>query len=245
METSVKERLKSIIRDYGIKEAAFCREIGVSQGFIAGMRKSIQPDKILRISKSYPTWNTEWIITGVGRMYKDLEPQGKTQIISEDNNIATMGAHNKINVTRQNSEPKPQISYSSGRPYYNVDFLGGWDELINDQTTTPEYYIDFAPYNRPDVVWCNITGDSMEPRISSGDIIALRPIVDWHLFLEYGKTYAIVTTNDIRTVKKVRKGSDKDHLLLVPENLDKYDEQEIQKSMIRSVFEVLGSMKKI
>lgn len=74
MGNTVKERLKEIIKDYGIKDSDFCREIGVSQGFISGMRKSIQPNKIERIAEIYPTWNTEWILTGKGDMYKQEKP---------------------------------------------------------------------------------------------------------------------------------------------------------------------------
>ena len=32
----------------------------------------------------------------------------------------------------------PVKGYSAGVPYYNVDFLGGFDLVINDQTITPE-----------------------------------------------------------------------------------------------------------
>lgn len=233
MLQTFKKMISAVKYRDGINQAEIAKRIGVKPTYLSDMLNGRVPitesvtDKMMGL---FPYLST---------------PDSQTQTISGDNNIATMGAHNKINVTRQTSEPKPQISYSSGRPYYNVDFLGGFDQLTNDQTTTPEYSIDFAPYNRSDVVWCNITGDSMEPRISSGDIIAIRPIHDWGVFLEYGKIYAIVTTNDIRTVKKVRKGSDKDHLLLVPENLDKYDEQEIQKTAIRHIFEVLGCIRKL
>lgn len=242
MNLSVKERLIEYLSYKKIGQKRFADTIGKSSGYVNAIRKSIQPETMHSIIMHYPDLNPGWLLTGEGEMLRT--PDSQAQIISGDNNIATMGAHNKVNVTRQTSEPKPQISYSSGRPYYNVGFLEGFDQLTNDQTT-PEYNIDFAPYNRADVVWCNITGDSMEPRISSGDIIAIRPIHDWGVFLEYGKIYAIVTTNDIRTVKKVRKGSDKDHLLLVPENLDKYDEQEIQKTAIRHIFEVLGCIRKL
>ena len=40
------------------------------------------------------------------------------------------------------------INESNGTPYYDVDFLGGFDLLCNDQTTIPAYYIDFQPYNK-------------------------------------------------------------------------------------------------
>lgn len=140
---------------------------------------------------------------------------------------------------------KTSISYTKGRPYYNVDFIGGFDLVANDQTINPEYYIDFPPYNKDGIMWCNITGRSMEPQIGHGDIIALKEVIDWQSYLSYGEVYAIVTHNDLRTVKIVRKGSDENHLRLIPINTEEFDEQEIEKSMIIRVYSVVGCIKKM
>lgn len=140
---------------------------------------------------------------------------------------------------------KTSISYTKGRPYYNVDFIGGFDLVANDQTITPEYYIDFPPYNKDGIIWCNITGRSMEPQIGHGDIIALKEVIGWQSYLSYGEVYAIVTHNDLRTVKIVRKGSDENHLRLIPINTEEFDEQEIEKSMIMRVYSVVGCIKKM
>ena len=143
------------------------------------------------------------------------------------------------------SEDKPVKSYTEGRPYYDVDFIGGFDLVMNEQTATPSYLINFPPYNKDGVIWCNITGHSMEPKISHGDVIAIKEVVDWQSYMSYGEVYAIVTKNDMRTVKIVRKGSDDEHLRLVPINAKDYDEQEIERGMIERVFSVLACMKKV
>lgn len=131
-----------------------------------------------------------------------------------------------------------------GSPYYDVDFIGGFDMVLNNQTITPEYYIDFDPYNKPGVMWCNITGHSMEPAINHGDIIAIKEVQDWQSYISFGEIYAIVTTNQMRTVKKIRKGNTTERYRLVPINTKDYDEQEIEKTKISKVFEVLGCMKR-
>lgn len=144
---------------------------------------------------------------------------------------------------KQESEDKPIISYSSGVPYYNVDFIGGFDMIINDQTINPEYYIQFKPYDKA-TCWCNITGHSMEPEINHGDIIALREIHDTS-FLPYGEIYAIVTTNEMRTVKRIGPSSNSDNYTLIPTNKSpEYGIQELPKNMILRIFEVMGCMKK-
>nr|DAN48117.1 MAG TPA: hypothetical protein [Caudoviricetes sp.] len=142
-------------------------------------------------------------------------------------------------------ENKPTISYTHGKPYYNVDFLGGFDIILNDQTINPEYLIDFKKYADADC-WCNISGHSMEPLISNGDIIAIKQINDWREFLLYGEAYGIVT-NDMRTVKIVTK-SDKgdDYIRLIPVNKSgEYQPQDLPKKLITHVFRVLGCMKKL
>lgn len=136
------------------------------------------------------------------------------------------------------NDEKPVFSYTNGKPYYSVDFEMGYDELINDQTNHPDFLIDFKPYNKCDL-WCNARGDSMNPTISSGDIIALKEIKDTRCIIS-NEIYAIVTTNGLRTIKRiVDKG---DRYTLVPDNKS-YPEQDIDKSIILRLFLVIGAMK--
>lgn len=143
------------------------------------------------------------------------------------------------------SAASPAINHEyKGAPYYDVDFIGGFDMVLNNQTVNPDYYIDFEPYNKPGVKWCNITGHSMEPAINHGDMIAIKEVQDWQSYISYGEIYAIVTTNDMRTVKKIRKGNTEEQYRLIPINATDYDEQNIEKNKISKVFEVLGCMKR-
>lgn len=123
----------------------------------------------------------------------------------------------------------PQISYTTGVPYYNVDFIGGFDIVENDQTVNPEYNIDFQKYNEA-TCWCNVTGHSMEPEITHGDIIALKRIDDFS-FLPLGEVYAIVTTNGMRTIKRLGPSSNPENYTLVPANKSpEYGVQELPKN---------------
>lgn len=126
-----------------------------------------------------------------------------------------------------------------GVPYYNVDFAMGYDMLENDQTVNPDYMIDFAPYNKCQA-WFNATGNSMYPTIASGDKIAIKEIHDPKSCLISGEIYAVVTTNDLRTIKRVRDNGDT--ITLIPDNKD-YPEQTISKDLILKVFKVMGSVK--
>lgn len=213
MET-IKDRLIKFLAHLEIGQGKFEKNCGISNGSVNNIKEGgITTQKVEKILAAYPELNVDWLITGNGNMLKQA------------------GGLPAVNYERK------------GSPYYNVDFIGGFDILVNDQTRTPDYYIDFEPYNRNGVIWCNISGHSMEPEINNGDFIALRKIEDWQNYLTMGEIYAIVTTNGLRTVKRVRKGGTPDSYTLVPSNKD-YDEQEIEKRMIMTIFEVMGGVKR-
>jgi len=140
-------------------------------------------------------------------------------------------------------EQESVIDPKDGTPYYNVDFLGGFDELEDNQTTVPAYYINFQPYNKKGNLWCNITGDSMAPRINSGDKICIREILMNDII--FGEIYAIVTISNLRTVKWVIRSPEEGMIRLVPENKEpRYgDYQDIKISEIRKVFKVVGAVR--
>lgn len=135
-----------------------------------------------------------------------------------------------------------KVSYEPtiGVPYYDVDFIGGFDAIWNDQTTIPAHNIVFQPYAKA-TLWCNVTGRSMEPKINHGDIIALKECTLNDV--QYGEIYAVVM-DTIRTVKILRKAKDPNKLLFVPVNTDNFDEQEFEKSRIIKIYEVLGGISK-
>lgn len=81
MENSVKERLKLFLKDLNIKGVDFCKSIGVSPGFIAGMRESIQPDKLKSIAILYPSLNIGWLMTGEGEMINRPTGQGNAKLV--------------------------------------------------------------------------------------------------------------------------------------------------------------------
>jgi len=137
----------------------------------------------------------------------------------------------------------PAVSKHQGAPYYDVDFIGGFDLVFNEQRIKPSFYIDFPPYNDADA-WINVTGKSMSPFISHGDIAAIKRIESWKDFLPFGEIYAVIT-DEHRTIKIVTQGKDEDHFTLVPYNKSKeFVEQQIPKKLINNVYRVKGTIKK-
>ena len=94
---SVKERLIKFVEYKKMSKSAFCRSIGVSSAFISSMVKSIQPDKVQRITLEYPELNTGWLLTGAGEMLNkeaDITIHGGTNVLSEKIEDTQIGDHN-------------------------------------------------------------------------------------------------------------------------------------------------------
>lgn len=209
------------------KNAEFARFLGISSQAVSNWYSRNTFDAELLYTKC-DFINPDWLLTGRGSMQKREE-------------VSLMG--DKDGEKDMNS---PEVNYEhKGAPYYNVDFIGGFDVVLNDQTRNPDYYIDFAPYNKEGVVWCNITGHSMEPELNNGDFIAMREMHDPIEYLPYGEIYGIVT-DSYRTVKRIRMAERDGFVRLIPTNKSpEYGEQEIPVSMIRKVYAVLGSMHRL
>lgn len=211
MENTVKERLIKYIEYKGLSKNKFENICGFSTRYVSNISISIPPEKIKRISLNFPDLNTAWLMTGEGEM---LKAEG---------------------------EEKKAVQYSGkGAPYYNVDFAANFSIMQNDQTTVPDGMVSLPQFKGADC-WVNVSGKSMEPTISSGDMIALRKVENWTENILYGEVYAIVT-EQYRTIKRIRKSEDPDMVRLVPDNTE-YDAQDIRKDSVIAVFRVLGAAK--
>lgn len=221
------QRIQQYIKNKGISKYKFYQQSGLSNGAL-DKGENIGSDKCEKILYAFPDLNSDWLLTGRGSMLKN----NGLELIDNKEDI------------EKNELPEVNYEYK-GAPYYNVDFIGGFDLVLNDQTNNPDYYINFPPYNKEGVVWCNITGHSMEPELNNGDFIALKEMTDPIEYLPYGEIYGIITDN-YRTVKRIRMSERKGFVRLIPTNKSpEYGEQEIPINMIRKVFAVLGSMHRL
>lgn len=223
METTVKQRLTKFIQSEGLSVKSFEKKCSLSNSYLRSLRHAPSDEKLSLILSAFPYLDRTWLLAGVGEMYRPgFGPRGEVKTVKD---------------------VKPEKSYTVGQPYFNVDFLGGFDLTVNDQTANPDYLISFPPLNRPGVIWCNVSGHSMEPEISNGDIIALVELTAWRELLILGDIYAIITTDGLRTVKRLRRGPDSQTFTLQPSNPD-YDPQPIRADQIARVFKVLTAIKR-
>ena len=223
---NILSRIQEIASNEGITIGAMERTIGASKGVLSRAINNgtdIQAKWLSIIVENYPRYSTGWLLTGAGSMLKD-----------DLNGIKT------IDEANPSFMPTTSMNPSVGTPYYDVDFIGGFDEVFNSQVNIPATNIVIRGFEKASL-WCNVTGHSMGPKINHGDIIALRQCTLNDI--QYGEIYAVVL-DTIRTIKILRRSPDPSKLRFIPINTEDYDEQEFDKSRIVNVFEVIGSISK-
>ena len=129
-------------------------------------------------------------------------------------------------------------------PYYDVDFAGGWstEELFTN--AMPAYYISAPEFAKSEFA-CNLRGNSISNRIKSGAIIGLKEISDWEIYFPTNELYAVITKNDLRTVKIVKWGKDKKYLELISDPLPEfnnppYETETIPVDFVSKMFQVVA-----
>jgi len=67
---TVKNRVKAYCEAIQMTVSAFEKSIGVANGYVNSISKSIGIDKVSLILEKYPNINIEWLLTGKGDMLK-------------------------------------------------------------------------------------------------------------------------------------------------------------------------------
>lgn len=216
METSVKERLKLFLRELNIKGIDFCSSIGVSSGFISGMRESIQPDKLKSIAINYPELNIGWLMTGQGKMLNS-EELAKSDKASN--------ATNQHGLIPHAIKYYPSVNGSMG----GVEFLDNPNESSVDIVIPGFSDCKFA---------VNAYGDSMYPIIKSGQIVVM---MEWkESFIDWGRIYFVVTKNGYRAIKYLKPSEKEGYIKCESENATGNPAFDVEINDIHRLFLVKG-----
>ena len=147
-KSPIKQNILLYLAQKGVSPYEFYKESGVTRGILQ-QNNGISEDNIARFLAYAPDISVEWLITGRGEMLSTMQEKKQEKSDSE--------------------EKLPKVSYNPaiGKPYYDVDFLGGFNEIVNSQVTIPTNNIVIQGFEKADF-WCNVTGHSMEPKINHG-----------------------------------------------------------------------------
>ena len=128
---------------------------------------------------------------------------------------------------------------SSGIPLIPIDAMAGFG---SDEMRIMEYECDryVVPMFRDANYLIAVKGSSMQPKYNSGDLVACR-VVPLGTFFQWNKVY-VLDTEQGALIKRVKRGSDNNHITLVSEN-EKYEPFELHLSKINALAIVVGVLR--
>lgn len=223
---NILSRIQEIASNEGITIGALERQIGASKGVLSRAINNgtdIQSKWVQTIVENYPQYSARWLMIGVGSM---LENNADKQIQGEAND----------DQKKHIAVPAPDNSHE-GIPLIPIDAMAG---ALTDERTVLEYECEryVVPAFKGADFLIPVKGSSMYPKYSSGDIVACQRVPMSDLFFQWNKVY-VIDTNQGALIKRIKPGSDKDHVLIVSDN-EKYDPFEFPYSAIHAVALVIG-----
>ena len=213
-KTLVLDRIKSFYKLKG--NADLARFLGVAPNTITNWygRKTFDLDTIY--TKCVDV-NLDWLLTGEGSMLRANKSEEKKE--------------GDIPVARPASSPM------EGIPLIPVSAMAG---VFAGEQTVLEYECErfVIPTFKGAEFLISVKGSSMYPKYNSGDIVACKRLPMNDIFFQWNKVY-VLDTDQGPLIKRVKPGSDKEHVLIVSDN-ERYEPFELPLDRIHHVALVIG-----
>lgn len=219
---TIKGKILHFLQSQGISREVFYRDTGMSASNFKGvaMQSELGGDKIAKILTCYPQLSADWLLTGKEPMIKKM-PQKKAVVSG------------LVSETGEAEKRIPLVHEKVAAGFGSADFS------IAEADVKEYYIIPKFRYNHVDFM-IEVSGISMMPHLHPGDVIACSIIRD-SKFLQWNRCHVIATREQGLLVKRLKEGSDSEHLLAVSDNAD-YPPFEIPKEDITGIALVVGSV---
>lgn len=205
------------------KDTELATLLGVSKSTLSNWssRNTIDYDRVFSLCEHI---NIDWLLTGRGSMLKSetTPPMGDQNSPKEEDDRP---------VAIHTDNPK------EGIPLIPINAMAG--AMMGEQTVMEyecERYV--VPLFKGAEFLIPVKGSSMYPKYSSGDIVACKRVPMTDLFFQWNKVY-VLDTNQGALIKRIKKGSDAEHILIVSDNKD-YEPFELPIRCINNVAIVIG-----
>ncbi len=248
---NTQEVLRTILRDSGLDVRQFSERIDYPASKLYDIQRGktikFKDDLINRIIAVFPKYNRIWLITGEGDRYVPQNvPNGKP--IGKKSEKPTPSRDSAETVpttpTAQNEQqPNENTLQRRTLPLIPIDAVAGF----NGYDAPGISLIDCTQYEIPDFqavhadFLIRVSGSSMYPKYSSGDILACRKI-DEITFLQWGKIY-VIDSRQGAMVKRIFEIQDDPTCISCVSDNEKYPPFKLPKSEIRSLSIVVGAIR--
>lgn len=244
MESAVKQRLVQFIKFMHLTQKAFEDRCGMSNGYVANIRKGIGEDKLLNIVQQFPQLNREWLLYGEGQMLKSTPSVQQNNVHGNNNynnGVQLLPAYSSV------EEMCPQCGNTAVPPAYikipdKIIYAPDMNvtEWVEDNLDACER-IDFLKMLDPRTLKVQrINTRAMEPWISEGAYLFTRYIPEWKRLLFDGTLYGIDLDYPHMIIRRVY--DDGENIKCVPINPD-YAPIIVPRERVLGVYEIVASLK--
>lgn len=214
---NITKTFSKVAKNEGVTITKLEQIIGASKGVLSraiANNSDIQSKWLLKLVENYPLYNAEWLLTGQGKMLKE----------NKNNFILSEPSEDYI--------PLIPIEAMAGKgsgstQVYKNDIIDGY--LIPEFTQKGVEYI------------IRVSGSSMYPKYSSGDLLGCKTVND-HSFFQWGKVY-VLDTDQGPMVKRLFPVNDNSEILECRSDNKEYPPFPINKSSIFKIAIVLGVLR--
>ena len=213
-EVSQKERLILFQQFLGISVRSFEARVGMSNGSLCKTR-NVSKNLLDKVCIAFPELNRIWLLTGEGSMLRNNNSENNETYENNETNDHTLPLIPIAAVAGFNGLDIPGIPIAQCPQYSIPDFI----------EQKAEYLI-------------RVSGSSMYPKYSSGDILACRRIQEI-TFIQWGKIYVIDSQQGAMVKRLFEIPDNPEHILCQSDN-PKYPPFKLPKSEIRSLSIVVG-----
>ncbi|MDR2683905.1 MAG: hypothetical protein LBB53_00810 [Prevotellaceae bacterium] len=213
MENNIKTRFILFLKYLGIGQTQFEKKCDISRGTINNIKDGVSSPNLKKVIETYPELSLEWLVTGKGEM---LRSDKKT-----DKNLP---------VAVKNSE---------GIPLIPIEAMAGFG---TGEVQVLEYECEryIIPMFKDAEFLILVKGSSMYPKYNSGDLVACKK-VPLDTFFQWNKVY-VLDTEQGALIKRIKQGSDKEHISLVSDNKS-YEPFELHLKKINAISIVVGVLR--
>lgn len=245
---SINERfimaIGSLLQDKGLTKTGIAASLGVKPAKfseILNNRMMAGTDMIATLCDKY-SFSATWILTGEGDMLVPGIIKGRSKPTIAVNGLpmkrlSKKEQKDKLVESVQREDFRPAQSPQEGIPLIPFSAMAG---VLTGEQTALEYECEryVVPAFKGADFLMQIKGTSMQPTYISGDIVACQKVPMTSIFFQWNKPY-VVDTQQGPLVKRIKPGSDKQHITLVSDNPD-YDPFELPLEEINAVALVVG-----
>lgn len=245
---NILDRVALFAQNEGITIGSIEKTIGASKGVLSralAQGTDVQAKWIKGIVENYPSLSPDWLLTGTGDMLRssvtDSSETNTKELRRNYEGTPTDDRERPKEETNERPQMKPVVS--GGIPLIPIDAVAGfngWDESGISELDCARYDVpDFAAVHADFLI--RVSGSSMYPKYSSGDILACRKILEV-TFIQWGKIYVIDSQQGAMVKRLFEIEGDEEHILCKSDN-ENYPPFKLPKDEIRSLSIVVGAIR--